>query len=112
WPAVTHIAAPVREREHETPHFNSECIVLPIASPMKPQDQSRRAGSCERVQHRQNRGRTDPCAKQHDRALARLQDEASARCTDIERIAHAYMLPKVGSSYPIRLDLHADAVAL
>src|SRR5262245_65461257 len=87
WPAVTDIATAVRDSEHEMPHFSAECIVLPIASPVQPPHQSCRAGRRKRVQHRQNGGRTYARAEQHDRALAGLQDEASARCNDVERLA-------------------------
>ena len=86
--------------------------MLPIASRVEPQDLPCRAGRRQRVQHRQNRRRPDSRAEQHHRPLSGLQNEASARRADVESIAHPDMLPQVGSSRPIRLDLHADSIAL
>src|SRR5206468_4891850 len=111
-PAVTNIAAAVREREHEAPDFGGEWMMLPIASRVQPQDLPCRAGLRKRVQHRQNRRRSDSRAEQHHRPLSGLQNEASARRADVESIAHPDMLPQIGSSRPIRLDLHADSIAL
>ena len=87
-------------------------MMLPITSPVEPQQLPGRAGRRQRVQHRQNRCRPDPRAEQHDRPLSGLQNEASARRADVENIAHLDMLPQVGSSHPIRLDLHTDSIAL
>ncbi len=44
--------------------------------------------------------------------IARLQNEASAPRTDTESRAHLDTLPQVDSSRPIRLYLHAGAIAL
>ena len=87
-------------------------MMLPIASPVEPQDLPCRAGRGQRVQHRQNRRRPDSRAEQYHRPLSGLQNEASARRADVESIAHPDMIAQVGSSDPIRLDLHADSVAL
>src|SRR5262249_50324738 len=111
-PAVTNIAAGVREGVHEAADFGPEGMMLPIASPVEPQDLPCRAGSRQRVQHRQNRRRPDSRAEQHHRPLSGLQNEASARPADVESIAHPNVLAQMGSSHPIRLDLHADAIAL
>ena len=86
--------------------------MLPIASRVQPQDLPCRTGRRQRVQHRQNRRRSDSRAEQHHRPLSGLQDEASARRADVESIAHPDMLAQVGSSGPIRLDLYADSIAL
>src|SRR6185369_13139902 len=43
---------------------------------------------------------------------SRLQNEASARRANFERIADPDMLLQVGASRPIRLDLHADSIPL
>ncbi len=86
--------------------------MLPIASRVQPQDLPCRPSRRQRVQHRQNRRRPDSRAEQHHRPLSRLQNEASARRADVESIAHPDMLPQVGSRRPIRLDLHADSIAL
>ena len=102
----------MREREHQAADLGGEWMMLPIASPVQPQDLPRRAGRRQRVQHRQNRRRPDSRAEQHDRPLSGLQNEASARRADVENIAHPDVLPQVGSSRPIRLDLHADSIAL
>src|ERR1041385_9181037 len=37
-PAVTNIAAAMRQCEHETADFNSECVMLSIAGRVQPQD--------------------------------------------------------------------------
>src|SRR5262245_4244752 len=86
-------------------------MMLPIASRVQPQDLPCRSGRRQRVQHRQNRRRPDARAEQHNRPLSRLQNETSARQTDVESIAHPDMVPKVVSSYTIGLDLHADSIA-
>src|ERR1043165_9397891 len=44
--------------------------------------------------------------------LPGLQNEASARLADVESIARADMLPEVGPTCCIRLDLHADSIPL
>ena len=111
-PAITNIAAAVGERGHDAADFGGKWMMLPITSPVEPQQLPGRAGRRQRVQHRQNRCRPDPRAEQHDRPLSGLQNEASARRADVENIAHLDMLPQVGSSRSIRLDLHADAIAL
>ena len=41
-----------------------------------------------------------------------LQNEAAARRADVERIADPDMLAEVGASRSVRLDLHADSIAL
>jgi len=64
------------------------------------------------MQHGQNRRRPDSRTEQHNRALTGLQNEASAWRTNLEIIADADMVPQVRSSDPIRLDLHADSIAL
>ena len=43
--------------------------------------------------------------------LARLQNEASARRADVERVAHPDLVAQVRPGRPVRLDLHADAIA-
>src|SRR5262245_61251791 len=111
-PAVTNIATALGEREHEAADFSSEWMMLPIASRVQPQHLPSRADRRQRVQHRQNRRRPDSRAEQHHRPFAGLQNEASARRADVESIAHPDMVPQVGSSRPIRLDLHADSIAL
>src|SRR5262249_4095945 len=102
----------MRERAHQPADLAAEWMMLPIARPVEPQDLPCRAGRCQRMQHRQNRRRSDARADQQQRALSRLQDEAAARRADVENIAHADMVPQVDSSRPIRLDLHADSIAL
>src|SRR5262249_19120911 len=111
-PAVTNIAAAVRERAHEVADFGGERMMLLIASSVQPQDLPCRLGRCQRVQHRQNRRRPDSRAEQHYGPLSGLQNEASARRADVESMAHRDMLPEVGPSRSIRLDLHADPIAL
>jgi hypothetical protein len=85
---------------------------LPITSRVQPQDLPCRAARSQRVQHRENRCSLDPRAEQHHRPLSGLQNEASARRADVEGIAHTDMISQVDSSRPIRLDLHADPIAL
>src|SRR4029453_12725818 len=110
--AVTHIASGVGKREHETPDFGREWMMLPIAGPVQPEHFPRRVRRRQRVQHRQNWSRPDARAEQHDRPLAGLQNEASARRADFESIPPPDMLAQVASGSPIRLELHADSVAL
>ena len=112
WRAVTHIAAAVREREHQPIDLAGEWMMLAIASPVQPPHLPRRASRRQRVQHRQNRRRTDSRAEQHDRPLSRLQDETAARRADVKNIADPDMLPQVGSRRAMGLDLHADSIAL
>ena len=100
------------QREHEPADFGGERMMLPVASPVEPQDLPCRVGRRQRVQHRQNRCRPDSRAEQHHRPLSGLQDEASARRTDVESIAHLDMLAQIRSGRPVRLDLHADSIAL
>src|SRR5262245_27060271 len=69
-PAVTNIAAALGEREQETADFRGKWMMLPIASPVQPQDLSCRVGGCQRVQHRQNRRRPNSRAEQHYRSLS------------------------------------------
>ena len=111
-PAVTDIAAAVREREHEAADLGGKRMMLPDRGRVQPPDLSCRAGRRQRVQHGQHRRRADSRAEQHDRPFAGLQDEASARRADVERIAHTDMLVQVGSGRAVRLDLHADPIAL
>src|SRR5262250_1567977 len=100
--AVTNIATAAREGAHEATDFGGEWMMLPIASRVQPPDLPRRVSLGHRVQHRQNRRRPDSRAQQHHRPLSELQNEASARRADVESIAHADMLPEVGSSHAIR----------
>src|SRR5262249_33172410 len=111
-PAVTNIAAAMRELGHQAADFRREWMMLPIASRVQPQDLPCRAGLCQRVQHRQNRCRSDSGAEQHERLISGLQNEASARRADFESVAHPDLLPQVGSSGAVRLDLYADSIAL
>ena len=112
WPAVAHIAAAVREREHEAADFGGEWMILPIASSVQPQDLPSRASSHQCVQHREKRGRPDSRAEQQHRPLSGLQSESSARRADVEDIARPGMVAQIGSGRPIRLDLHADSITL
>src|SRR5258705_2102261 len=98
------------EREHEVADFYGEWVILPVASRAHPEDLSCRTGCCQRVQHGQNRRRSDPCTEQQHRTLSRLQNEASARRADVESIAYPEMVSQVDSSRAIRLDLHADSI--
>src|SRR6476659_2453260 len=43
-PAVTHIAATVRQRQHEAADFGGKWMMLPIASAVEPPDRSCRGG--------------------------------------------------------------------
>src|SRR5262249_55030512 len=95
WPAVADMAAAVREHADEAADFGGEGMMLPIASPVEPQDLPWRAGRGQRVQHRQNRRGTDSSAEQYHRPLSGLQNEASARRTDVEGIAHPDMLAQI-----------------
>ena len=70
-PAVTNIAAAVREREHQAADFGGKRMMLAIASRVQPQDLPCRAGRRQRVQHRQNRRRPDSRAEQYHRPLSR-----------------------------------------
>src|SRR5262249_43029424 len=106
-PAVTNVAAAVRERAHEAADFVGEWMMLAIPSRVQPPDLSRRVFRRQRVQHRWNRRGPDSRAEQQHRLLSGLQNEASARRADVESIAHADMFPEVGSSHAIRLELHA-----
>src|SRR5262249_51645659 len=110
-PAVTNIAAAVGEGGHEAADFCGKWMMLPVASRMQPQDLPCRVGRRQRVQHCQDRRRSDSRAEQHHGPLPGLQDEASTRQADVENIAHPDMLPQVGSSRSIRLDFHADPIA-
>src|SRR5262245_47404526 len=74
-PAVTNIAAAVRERGHEAADFCGEWMMLMIASPVQPQDLPCRMGRRQRVQHRQNRRRPDSRTEQHYRSLSGQQNE-------------------------------------
>src|SRR5262249_43929529 len=111
-PAVTNVAAAVRERDDEAADFGGEWMMLAIASRVQPQDLPCRAGRRQRVQHRQNRRCPDSRAEQHHRPLSGLQNEAPARRADVESVAHPDVLLQVGASRTIRLDLHADSIAL
>src|SRR5207237_6237652 len=110
-PAVTHIAAPLRKREHQAADLGGERMMLPIASLIEPQDLSRRPGFCQRIEHCQNRRRSDSSAEQHYRAFFDTQREASAWQADVEHVAHP-QLSDAGSCDAIRLDLYADSIAL
>src|SRR5262249_4798593 len=106
------MAAAVWKRSHQTADLPAEGMMLPVASPVEPQDLACRAGRRQRVKHRQNGRRSDSRAEQQQRALAGQQDETAARHADIENIADSYVVPQVGSSRPIGLDLHADSITL
>src|SRR5262249_58286938 len=110
--AVTNIAATVREREHQASDFGGEGMMLPIASPVEPQDLACRAGRFQRVQHCENRRCPNSRAEQHYRPFSGLQNEASTRRADVKTVAHPDMLSQVSSSRPVRLDLHADSITL
>src|SRR5215469_3611429 len=111
-PAVANKAAAPRKRVHETADFGGEWMMLPIASRVHPQNLACRTGGRQNVQHCQNRRRPDSRTEQHDWALARLQNEASAWRTHIENIADADMVAEVRTSGRIRLNLHTDSIAL
>src|SRR5262245_51553181 len=87
-------------------------MMLAIACPVQPEDPSRRVSRGKRVQHRQDRRRTDTRAEQHDRSIAALQDETPAWRADVEHIAHPNMLVQVGACRAVGFDLYADAIAL
>src|SRR6185312_8236492 len=97
---------------HETADFVGKWMMLSIASRVEPHDLPCRASLRQRVQHRQNRRRSDSRAEQHHRPLCGLQKEGSTRRADVENVAQANMLPQVGSGSPIRLDLDANPIAL
>src|SRR5262249_31343569 len=101
----------MRKHSHQAADLRAEWMMLPIASPVEPQDLACRAGRRQRVQHRENRRRSDSRAQQQ-RALAGQENETAARHADIESIAHSYTVPQISSSRPVRLDLHADSIAL
>src|SRR5262249_13186210 len=111
-PAVTDIRAGAGKRESQTPHFRREWMMITIASTVQPEDLSPRLRRRQRVQHRQDRRCPDACTEQNDRVFSRLQHEAAAGRADVECIADPNMFSDVVSSRAIRLDLHADAVAL
>src|SRR5262245_1496452 len=111
-PALAGVAAAMGEGGHEAADFCGRWMMLPVASRMQPQDLPCRVGRRQRVQHSQDRRRTDPGAEQHHGPLPGLQDEASTRRADVENIAHPDMLPQVGSSHSIRLDFPDDPIAL
>ena len=111
-PAVANIAAAPREREHESTYFGGEWMLLPITSRVQPKNLPCRAACNQRVQHGLNRRRPDSRTEQYHRALSRLENEASARRADIEYIAHPDMVAQVSSTGPVRLNLHADSIAL
>src|SRR5262249_22694526 len=108
-PAIANIAAATRKREYQAADLHGEWMMLPIASRVQPQDLLCGARGGQRVQHRQNRRRPDPRAEQHHRPISGLQNETSARRSDIESVAHTDVLAQVGSSRPARLDLYADS---
>src|SRR5207237_352856 len=90
--------------------FGGEWIMFPITSRVHPQDQTCRTGGRENVQHCQNGRCSNSRTEQHDWALAGLQNETSAWRTDIENVAHADMVPHIGSTGPIRLNLYTDSI--
>ena len=68
--AVTDIAPAVSEPAQQTAHFCTERMMRSIASCMQPQNLPCRVRGCERMQHRDNRGRPDPCTQEHHRPVA------------------------------------------
>src|SRR5689334_11281620 len=100
------------KRERQAANFGSEWMMLPVACRIQPQDLTCGARCRQRVQHRQNWCRSDSRAEQHQRPLAGLQNESSARRADVESIPDTNMVPQPGSSCAIRLNFHADAIAL
>src|SRR6476660_2702035 len=110
WAAVANMAAAVRVRAHEAANLGGERMMLPVASPVEPQDRPGRAVRGQRVQHCQDGGRPDSRAQQHNWPISGLQDKAPTRRADVERIAHPDVLAEVRSGGPMRLDLHADSI--
>ena len=110
--AVADIAVAAREREHQPLDLGGKWMVLSIACPVQPEHLPRRALHRQRVQHGQDGRRSDSRAEQHHRPLTGLQNETPAWRTDVENSADPDMLPQIGSSGPIPLDLHADSIAL
>src|SRR4029450_2444384 len=77
-------------------------MMLPIAGPVQPEHFPRRVRRRQRVQHRQNWSRPDARAEQHDRPLAGLQNEASARRADFESIPPPPLPPRARAAAPPR----------
>src|SRR5262245_43332538 len=111
-PAVTHIAVAVRKREHEATDFSGKGMMLLITSTVQPPDWSCRAGRRQGVQQRHHSLCSYSCTEQDHRSLAGLQKKAAARRADVERMADSDMLAKVPTGRAVRLDLHADPIAL
>src|SRR5262249_10619299 len=64
------------------------------------------------MQHRQNRSCPDTGAEQDHRLLCGLQNEASTRRAHVENVAYTNTLLEVSSPCAVRLDFHADSIAL
>src|SRR3954468_22383450 len=96
WPAIGHITPPVRDSGHQTPDLCSERMVLPVPSLIKPQDRPSRLCRRQLVQHRKDRCRTDPSAKQHDGAAFVPQRETATWQADVLAVADPER-PQTGS---------------
>src|SRR5438094_909411 len=75
WPAIPDLTSPVRKHCEKSSHLYAERMGLAIPCTMQPPDRARRGAFSERMQHGERGCRANSCTQQHDRSVARAQDE-------------------------------------
>ena len=108
--AVGHDAVGAGQLRKQRVDLLTEGLLGSIARPVQPPDRPRALLAAEGVEHRQDRGRADAGADQHDRPGPRAQREAPARGGHVDHVTDGGVLVQVAARRALALD--ADPVAV
>src|SRR5262249_8881790 len=87
-------------------------MLAAVTGAVDPPDFARRRLRGQRVEHRENWGRTDGGAQQNDGFAARPQREIAARRTHLDHVADPDLSVNVCPGYAMGFPLDADPIAM
>src|SRR5438874_58885 len=79
WSAIPDLTSPVRKHSEKSSHLYAERMRLAVPCTMQPPDRARCGAFRESMQHGERGCRANSSTKQHDRPVARAQDDAAPR---------------------------------
>src|SRR5215472_12922711 len=87
-------------------------MLAAVTGAVDPPDFARRRLRGQRVEHREDWGRTDAGAQQNDRFAPRPQREVAARRTHLDHVADPDLRVDVSPGCPMGFPLDADTIAM
>ena len=87
-------------------------MFVSIAGPVQPPNLARRGSRCQRVEHCENRGRSNTGAKQNNGSIGRSKKETAPWCAHVQYVAYLHMTMHVSAGHAVQLLLDTHAIVV